>query len=137
MTQITETPIFMLGNKLYYQKLERDLLRLRQGSRTQTNPYVEQVCGIYQEWEALRETVKQLLAAEFNSSPVYFEQFGSQSDLLNPLAADHRTLAELIVQIEGHLEIAQHSGKNRLSAYKNYLEALDRFSSVTLAHIGR
>lgn len=136
MTLIIENPNFMLGEKIYYQKLERALLRLVQGSRTQTNPYVEQVCGIYQEWEALRETVEQLLAAEFNSSPAYFEQVANQGDL-NPLAADHRTLAELIVQIEGHLEIAQHSGKNRLSAYKNYLEALDRFSSVTLAHIGR
>mgnify|MGYP001115883918 CR=1 FL=1 len=137
MTKTIEKPIFMIGEKIYYQKLEQDLLRLRQASRTQTNPYVEQVCGIYQEWEALRETVEQLLAAEFNSCPAYFEQFGNQGDLLNPLAADHRILAELIIQIEGHLESAQHSGKNRLGAYKNYLEALDRFSSVTLAHIGK
>lgn len=137
MTQIIEKPIFMIGNKLHYQKLERDLLRLAQASRTQTNPYVEQVGGIYQEWETLRETVEQLLAAETNSSPAYFEQFGNQSDLLNPLAADHRTLAALIIQIEGYLEMAQHSGNDRLSAYKNYLKALDRFNSVMLAHIGR
>ncbi len=138
MTQTVEKDLEMNGYILLHRAIERNLRLLEQHSRDQNNPSTGKVHKILDWWKMVWEVVEQHhLVEDKMAFPAYFERDPGLRAQMDSLTADHHVLDDLVVQIEGFLELAQQPGAHREAAYRQYIETLDKFNTLMFAHLSR